>query len=123
MVRLTRDSVAMGDDTDAPHAAELALREGATVHEAGVALLAARYPASVSGGRATWVLTVDGGAPLAVLAQQWAEPRALPGADGPLARFASADGAVRLHLVYRTQRDPDAEWSRLAGGAPLFERP
>ncbi|MET8545448.1 hypothetical protein ABZW03_33145 [Kitasatospora sp. NPDC004799] len=116
-ILLTRDSVAAGDDADAPHAETVTLPDGL---DAPAALTALGLPRPrlplIGGGRATWVLRGGDGTPLAVLAQQWPRPRPLPAALGPLDRLAGADGAVRLHVEYRRQLDPDAEYERLLHG-------
>ncbi|MBO1417691.1 hypothetical protein [Streptomyces sp. FH025] len=111
---LTRDSVAAGDDVDAPHQAVLTLPDGLGLPEAltALGLPRPRLPL-IAGGRATWVLRGEDGTALAVLAQQWPRPRPLPAGRGPLARLAGPDGAVRLHVEYRRQLDPEAEYRRL----------
>ncbi|MDB6079073.1 MAG: hypothetical protein JWO82_2820 [Akkermansiaceae bacterium] len=96
--RITRDSVCMGDDVDAPH--ELVLEVSAGDPEAMLREVIRRYPlASIAGGKATWICEV-GGAEVAVVAQQWTEPRfiALP--------LEICDGA-EIHFVYHAQRQPE----------------
>ncbi|MEV8326387.1 hypothetical protein [Kitasatospora sp. NPDC056731] len=116
-IHLTRDSVAAGDDADAPHPAALTLPDGLDLPEALAALgLPRPYLPLIGGGRASWILRTGDGAPLAVLAQQWPCARPLPSARGPLARLAGPDGDVRLHAEYRRQLDPDTEYDRLAAG-------
>ncbi|MEV7773823.1 hypothetical protein [Kitasatospora sp. NPDC086791] len=124
-ILLTRDGVAAGDDADAPHA-EVLLPDGLDLPAALVALglPRPRLPL-IGGGRATWVVRAADGTPLAVLAQQWPEPRPLPAGLGPLAELAEPtgpagpdrpegqDATVRLHVEYRRQRDPDTEYERL----------
>ncbi|MBD0675705.1 hypothetical protein [Streptomyces sp. CBMA156] len=115
-IHLTRDSVAAGDDADAPHAETVPLPDGLDVPAAltALGLPRPRLP-SIGGGRATWVVRGSDGTALAVLAQQWPRPRPLPAGQGPLARLAGADGDVRLHVEYRRQVDPEAEYGRLLG--------
>ncbi|MFJ6378783.1 hypothetical protein ACIQI7_02070 [Kitasatospora sp. NPDC092039] len=116
-ILLTRDSVAAGDDADAPHAETVVLPDGL---DAPAALTALGLPLPrlplIGGGRATWVVRAADGSPLAVLAQQWPLPRPLPAGRGPLDRLAGADGTVRLHVEYRRQLDPEAEYERLRHG-------
>lgn len=97
-VELTRDSVAMGDDVDAPHALRLDLPDGATVGDAVDSALARSYLASIQGGRATWLAVADRSV-RAVVAQQWVTPRWLtdPGETAP----------ATIHFRYLAQRDPD----------------
>jgi hypothetical protein len=79
---ITRDSVASGDDADAPHERRLDVPASADV----AALVA---PAGGRDGRI-----------VAVLAQQWNAPQYVVAPDEPF-------GADRLHFGYLTQRDPD----------------
>ncbi|WP_316525933.1 hypothetical protein [Kitasatospora brasiliensis] len=110
-ILLTRDSVAAGDDADAPHAATVDLPDGLDLPAAlaALGLPRPRLPL-IGGGRATWLVRGADGTALAVLAQQWPQPRPLPAGHGPLARLAGPDGVVRLHVEYRRQADPEAEY-------------
>ncbi|MER5867512.1 hypothetical protein [Kitasatospora sp. NPDC002040] len=118
-LQLTRDSVAMGDDVDAPHEASMELPDGTPLREAVAAVVVeGRYLALIAGGRASWILTgagVGAGAAIAVVAQQWDEPRFLVPAD--LAPVSSDDGAVHWHFRYLAQRDPEDIYREL-GAAP-----
>ena len=58
-VTCTRDSVAMGDDADAPHETSIELRDGPTVADLVGWLRSRGAPASVAGG-STWALRVSG---------------------------------------------------------------
>jgi hypothetical protein len=58
-VSCTRDSVAMGDDADAPHETVIELRDGPTVADLVDWLRCRGAPASVVGG-STWALRVSG---------------------------------------------------------------
>ncbi|MBP0449225.1 hypothetical protein J5Y04_06640 [Kitasatospora sp. RG8] len=122
-VQLTRDSVAMGDDTYAPHAGTRDVPDGTSLRWLLDEVLTTGYLATIAGGRATWIATTGdaraghagaGDATvLAVLAQQWTAARLLPAGTAPLATLAGADGTLRLHFTYRAQRDPEAEYARL----------
>ncbi|MGW1174621.1 hypothetical protein ACWD4P_12975 [Kitasatospora sp. NPDC002543] len=116
-ILLTRDSVSAGDDTDAPHTEAVTLPDGLGLPAAltALGLPRPRLPL-IGGGRATWILRGEDGTALAVLAQQWPRPRPLPAGRGPLDLPAGADGTVRLHLEYRRQRDPEAEYRLLSAG-------
>ncbi|GAA2973977.1 hypothetical protein [Kitasatospora sp. NPDC057738] len=116
-ILLTRDSVAAGDDADAPHAETLTLPDHLDTQAAltALGLPRPRLPL-IGGGRATWVVRTADGTPLAVLAQQWPQPHPLPAGAGPLDRLAGTDGTVRLHVEYRRQLDPEAEYERLLPG-------
>jgi hypothetical protein len=104
---LWRDSVCAGDDCDAPH--ELALAVGADSLGSFIKrLLAADYLPSISGGNATWILKTERHTDraLAVIAQQWAEPRFVVAADA-----AEQD----LHLVKETHYQHKTHIDKAAG--------
>jgi hypothetical protein len=106
-LNLTRDSVAMGDDVDAPHGQSLDLPDDACLGDAVAVALARPYLAHIQGGKATWLVVVDGTVH-AVVAQQWATTRWLtdPRASAP---------AV-IHFRYLSQRDPDEVYAEHFGG-------
>ena len=106
-----RDSVCAGDDCDAPHEIERVLPLAATLAEFTAEFLDKRYLATISGGKATWVL--EGRGPLAVYAQQWASPRFLVEPTMPLADAALPDGKPSLRFRYRTQEDPEIVFQTL----------
>ncbi|RKN40142.1 hypothetical protein [Streptomyces hoynatensis] len=112
-VRVDRSSVAMGDDA-LPHAETLDVPPGASLAEVVDGIVAGHFLATIAGGRATWVLVAD--RPLAVLAQQWDEPRYLVDAARPIGSFAAADGEVSLLFRYWKQRDPAHVFAELAAG-------
>ncbi|WP_050514565.1 hypothetical protein [Streptomyces rimosus] len=106
-VYLTRDSVAMGDDADAPHEDTRELPAEVPVREAVASVVRSGYLAPIAGGRASWVLT-GAGASIAVVAQQWEEPRFLISEGSSLASLATGDGVVEWHFRYLAQQDPVA---------------
>lgn len=99
---LTRDSVAAGDDCDAPHERAMSFESGTTVEQAVTAIAASNYLASISGGLATWVASVDERT-VAVIAQQWDRPRMLDRFEG---RAVPLRTGAKLHFAYRCQEDP-----------------
>src|SRR5688500_9977792 len=103
-VYFTRDSVGAGDGGDAPHARQLGVPEGvATDVLVRLVSEAAQLP-QIAGGEATWC--VSSRVPLAVIAQQWREPRLLS-SFLPALTILDFDGrTVRLHFSYFAQRDP-----------------
>ena len=108
-VLLTRDSVAMGDDLDAPHAQQRTFPDGLALREVVGAIVDGGYLARIAGGRATWVLRAgDAAVAVAVVAQQWGEPRLLTDSQQAAGAFAGPDGTVRLHFGYLAQQDPEA---------------
>lgn len=101
----TRDSVAAGDDGDAPHAVEIAVPDGMTVEQLVRTICQAAKLPSITGGKATWCLASR--VPLAVIAQQWPAPRMI-GLMPPKLSDLDADAkSIRLHFSYFAQQDPD----------------
>jgi len=115
-VFLTRDSVAAGDDADAPHARTTTVPDGTSI-EAIVAIIAkSGYLASIRGGKATWVVTSK--IPLAVVAQEWEKPKMLldkPRLDDVVRfnKLDTVDNGLRLHFRYFVQRDPQIVYEEL----------
>ncbi|MBN1918050.1 MAG: hypothetical protein JW889_09090 [Verrucomicrobia bacterium] len=104
-VNLTRESVCAGDDVDAPHATSFAVPDETTV--GGLArIIQDRYLPRIEGGKATWSMVTS--VPVAVLAQQWSDPRLLPPFDLAVTRLPRVSGTVKVHVNYHAQRDPEA---------------
>lgn len=102
---LTRDSVAAGDDLHAPHVLKM---QGPSDEDYGVAIcrvLASKYLPPISGGKATW--SVASNKILAVVAQQWAQPKLLRGYDTSYNGLDVRGGLLRLHFNYHAQEDPE----------------
>jgi hypothetical protein len=102
---VTRESVAAGDDADAPHARTFALAEAASLETALAAVISAGYLPSIRGGLATWSVTSN--IPLAVIAQQWPAPRMLFLTTRELEVLDRSSGTLRLHFNYHAQIDPE----------------
>jgi hypothetical protein len=68
----TRDSVAMGDDVDAPHEQHFSFPDSTPIEQAIEKIVSAGYLASVQGG-ATW--SAVSGIPICVVAQRWSQLR------------------------------------------------
>ncbi|WP_438490117.1 hypothetical protein [Streptomyces sp. S186] len=111
-VHLTRDSVAMGDDVDAPHEDTRDLPAEMSVREAVAFVVRSGYLAPIAGGKASWVLT-SACASIAVVAQQWKEPRIITPGDCSLASLATDDGVIEWHFRYLAQQDPVAIYEEL----------
>ena len=103
-VRLTRESVAMGDDADAPHHYEITVADDASLSAIIKVVVQSHYLASIAGGRATW--TVISRIPIAVVAQQWAESRMLTPVSS-LSSLNFSGNVLSIHFDYRAQQDPD----------------
>lgn len=106
-INVDRGSVAAGDDVDA-HLTVFDLPDDVSLAEAVARIVGSRFLASIMGGKATWVL--EGGQPLAVVAQEWSEPRWLVDASLPVRAYGSS-----LFFRYLAQRDPAQVWRDLAG--------
>jgi hypothetical protein len=115
-----RDSVAAGDDADAPHEWILALDANATVEQVVRTIVAARYLASISTGLATWI--VEGARPIAVVAQQWTEPRFVVDPGLPIRELVKPSGKPHVEVRYWIQVSPDRVFDALRAGRPLPER-
>ena len=111
-LRLTRDSVAVGDDCDVPHLEEVRLPDGSTVEEAVSWIVASRYLPRIGGGEATWSILSK--RPIAVLAQQWNKPMMLSPIPYSLENLDYADDTFRVHATYHVQQDPNVVFEVLS---------
>jgi hypothetical protein len=101
----TRDSVAAGDDCDAPHTRLYSASDDWTWETlVELALREARLPL-IHGGLATWGLSSN--FPFAVAAQQWRKPRLLFLMDSDRKRLDWNEGELRLHWSYFGQLNPN----------------
>ena len=94
----------MGDDDDAPHHCEMTVADDVSLQAIVKAVLQSKYLATIGGGKATW--TVMSRIPIAIVAQQWAEPKMLT----PVLSLSSlnfSDNVLSMHFNYRVQQDPD----------------
>lgn len=104
-IYVTRDSVAAGDDVDAPHGRTYSLADTLSPMEIIARIVADGYLARISGGEATW--SVASGVLIAVVAQQWKEARSVAWPEVALAQLEQRDGAYRVHFNYHMQREPE----------------
>jgi hypothetical protein len=98
-VYFTRDSVSAADDLHAPHAHNLKLPDD--VRDVVNAAVLPR----IDGGQATWC--ISSGLPLAVIAQQWDEPRLLSFIPYKISELDMSGPKVKLHFTYFAQQDPE----------------
>lgn len=105
IIRLTRSSVAMGDDVDAPHAWELNMEDSSQLRELLFKVKEQHYLASIGSGKATWVPYLEDMA-LAVVAQQWEEPNFLINDSITMAELFDGHQRAELHFRYLAQQDP-----------------
>ncbi|MEO8606386.1 MAG: hypothetical protein ABI690_00770 [Chloroflexota bacterium] len=108
---LTRDSVAAGDDADAPHQKTITVPDDASVEEIITIVAKSNYLASIFGGKATW--SANSKLPLAVVAQEWDKPKMLSYTPVTVKRLVVADGSLHLHFTYYTQLDPNIVFETL----------
>jgi hypothetical protein len=120
LLTIRRDSVSAGDDVDAPHELSLTLASEDTLIRVCELLLQAEFPARIAGGRATWILEAE--RPLAVIAQQWLEPRFLVDKTTPALTLVRSDVKPSMHLKYWCQADPGLVFDCLLKGKDLPDK-
>jgi hypothetical protein len=103
-IYLTRDSVAAGDDVDAPHARTITLRNIADVRTLVTAVKGAYPLPKIAGGKATWVLS--SGTPLAVVAQEWSQCELVCWEATDISELDTKAGVLGLHFSYLAQIPP-----------------
>jgi hypothetical protein len=103
-VLLTRNSVAAGDDIDAPHKKRVTLADCDLATDLVDFIVAKGYLPKIVGGAATWVATSH--EPFAVCAQQWSQCKPLK-QPTRVSALKATDGAVRIHFSYLAQMDPE----------------
>ncbi len=110
-VLLVRDSVAAGDDVDAPHEMTMIIPDGLSIEDIIRVVAKSGYLASIEGGKATW--SVGSKMPLAVVAQEWDEPKMLLRASIGMPQLDLVNDRLRLHFTYYAQHDPDTVYDVL----------
>ncbi|TDC25690.1 hypothetical protein E1265_06385 [Streptomyces sp. 8K308] len=115
-VTVDRGSVAMGDDV-LPHAETTELPPETPLADIVARLLERHFLATIAGGRATWILVAGDRRPLAVVAQQWDEPRFLVDPALPIGSLPTGEeNGLSLMFRYWKQHDPDHVFAELAAG-------
>jgi hypothetical protein len=109
----TRDSVSAGDDVDAPHRQEFSFEKEVSVADATREVAKSGYLASIIGGKASW--SVVSGIPLAVVAQQWQEPKALTLQPVRSELLDVRAGILHIHFNYHAQIEPESVFHILHG--------
>ena len=112
-LRLTRDSVAAGDDFDAPHEKLLHVKIEPTWTAIFNAILEQKYLPTIGSGNATWVgVSLE---PVAVLAQQWQwRARPIGHEPGVPSDLRDEQGRLRVHFSYLAQLDPEVAFEVLS---------
>lgn len=67
-IRLTRDSVAMADDIDAPHSKKIKINPNWKINDILDFILASNYLPKIKNGKATWSVAIN--EPIALLTQE-----------------------------------------------------
>lgn len=122
IVKVSRDSVCAGDDmTD--HKAEFFAEKTATLAQLVQLAVAACPLASISGGKATWVICLPKKQfkHLGVFAQEWAEPKFIV---APETNAEEYFGSKEIHIDFRywCQANPLAVFSAVNSGSELPSR-
>lgn len=105
IISLTRSSVSMGDDVDAPHKMELNINESEKLSDLIEKIKECDYLASISGGRATWILYL-GDTALAVVAQQWRRAKYLTKDSITMDELFNSNKKAAISFRYLAQKDP-----------------
>ena len=119
VVSLDRDSVAVGDDTDS-HAARAHVPVSNNVMERVGAALRACPLASISGGKATWLIDA-GDTCVGVIAQQGSRPQFIV-AEHTGTTDVFAGKSKTIYFRYGCQADPEALFEALHSGQLLPPR-
>jgi len=101
-VRVSRDSVAAGDDVES-HERVVDLPDSGDLEGLVTTLLQAYQLPLIAGGSATWAICSR--RPLAVVAQQWVAPRVFVWRS--LSDCRVVDGVLQLYVNYFEQLDPE----------------
>ncbi|MFA5928172.1 MAG: hypothetical protein WC838_02585 [Candidatus Margulisiibacteriota bacterium] len=104
-IELRRDSVCAGDDVDGDHLTTLDISADETINSLTRKILDMKYLPTISGGKATWVVRMND-KKIAVLAEQWNEPKFIIDDTLRLADLVSVDKVSRIDLDYCQQADP-----------------
>ena len=115
-----RDSVAAGDDVDAPHEIKIMVENDESIETTLEKILATHYLASIQGGKATWI--VVGKNPLAVIAQQWSKPHFLVTSSAHTEDLIEVTKKYQLEFRYWCQVEPNEVVASIEQGKPLPDR-
>lgn len=103
---LTRESVAMGDDIDAPHFLEIEIQSNWTILEILKHILKLNYLPQIHGGKATWSVAIN--EPIAVLSQESFEnPMLICLPDYPHQETMGFVNIENIHFNYHAQKKPE----------------
>ena len=108
---LTRDSVAAGDDGDAPHYLTIEIDTDDRIETILKTILNLRYLPQIRGYKATW--SVASNEPLAIIAQEWSAPMLICMSEYPYQDTRAFYNIKRLHFNYHAQDDPETAFKIL----------
>ena len=115
IIKVARDSVAMGDDCTAPNAREFEVEQNSTLADFCDLIIKNYYLPSIWGGEATWVLTFQN-QPIAVLAQQWGSPKYLVDSSETVSSYMNRlidPPHYHFWFDYKCQKDPEKIYRNL----------
>ncbi len=108
---LTRDSVAAGDDVDAPHYLTIEIGVDDKIEVILTVIMGLHYLPQIQGGKATW--SVASNEPLAIIAQEWTKPLLICMHEYPHHGTKGFYNIERLHFNYHAQDDPQTVFQTL----------
>ena len=104
-IKLTRESVAMGDDIDAPHLLEIEIQSDWKILDILKHILKLNYLPQIYGGKATWSVAIN--EPIAVLSQDNSEnPMLICLPDYPYHDTLGFINIEHIHFNYHAQKKP-----------------
>lgn len=112
-IKLTRESVAMGDDTNAPHFLEIEIQSNWTILEILKHIVKLNYLPQINGGKATWSVAIN--EPIAVLSQEnFENPILICFQDYPYQETMGFVNIENIHFNYHAQKNPDEVYEILS---------
>lgn len=119
IVKVSRDSVSAGDDMTA-HKAEFFVEKKVTLAQLIKLAIVACPLASISGGKATWVICLPKKEfrNLGVLAQEWAEPKFIVAPETNAAEYFESQ-EIHIDFRYWCQANPVEVFAAVNSGSEL----
>ncbi|SFJ19162.1 hypothetical protein [Planctomicrobium piriforme] len=111
-IQITRDSVCAADDVDAPHTEAISVPDSSTLEECVDFVCKSFQLPCIQGGKATWLITA--GKRLAIIAQEWREPRFFQGIEFQTTDLTIAGNKLKIHFTYLAQHDPEVVFDILS---------
>ena len=105
-INLTRESVSMADDINAPHFLNIEIHPIWTISEILKHILKLNYIPKVSGGKATWSVSIN--EPIAVLSQEnFENPMLICLTEYPYQETSGFVNIENIHFNYHSQKRPE----------------